>query len=102
MTAGTTEIDPRHAARLADRLRSLITKAEPALQKDELETLSQTASFLDDAAGVERGERVMERPTTGKTYVVHRWIELGDAGVIALESEPAAPEKIEAEDGGAG
>jgi len=32
---------------------------------------------------------------TGDTYVVKKWIELGDAGVIALESEPAADDEAE-------
>ena len=90
MTIITSEIDVQRAGQLAARLRNLITR-------DELETLGQTASFLDDAAGVERGERVMQSPTTGKTYVVHRWIELGDAGVIALSSKPAPEDEVEGE-----
>jgi hypothetical protein len=99
MTDGTPEFDAGHAAQLADRLRGIAMEAEPALQKDELETLGQTASFLDDAAGLERGERVVQSPTTGNAYVVRRWIDLGDAEVIALDSEPATPEEIEDEEG---
>lgn len=89
MTAGTPEeVDARHAAQLADRLRDITMESRPALADDQLEALNKAAELLDDAAGVERGERVMESPTTGETYIVEKWIELGDAGVIALESDP--------------
>jgi hypothetical protein len=93
MTTLTSEIDARHAAQLAERLRAITMESRPALADDQLDVLDEAAGFLDDAAGVERGERVMESSMTGETYVVHKWIDLGDAGVIALAKEPAEDEE---------
>jgi hypothetical protein len=87
MTTVTSEIDARHAARLAERLRRIVMEAEPALEPDEMGVLSETADFPDDAAGVERGERLTQSPTTGQTYAVRKWIDLGDGEIIALAKE---------------
>jgi hypothetical protein len=89
MTTVTSQIDALHAAHLAERLRSVVTRAEPALEPDELETLTETAAYLDETAGVQRCERRMQSPATGETYVVHKWIDLGDGCVTALAKEPA-------------
>jgi len=64
MTTVTSEIDAQRAAQIADRLRGIATAAEPALESAELVFLDKTADFLDDAAGVERGERVMQSSAT--------------------------------------
>ena len=95
MASEPSEFDARHAAQLADRLRDITMESRPALVDDQLDVLDEAAGVLDDAAGVERGERMMEISMTGDTYVVKKWIELGDAGVIALESEPAADDEAE-------
>ena len=88
MTTVTSEIDAQRAARLAEGLRAIGRKAEPALEPDELDHIDVTAAKLEEAAHVEHGERVMQSPATGETYVVQKWIDLGDAGVIALSKEP--------------
>jgi hypothetical protein len=96
MTTVTSEIDAQHAARLAQRLRRVIMEAEPALEPDEMGSLGEAADFLDDAAGVKRGIRLKQSAVTGETYVVRKWIDLGDGKVIALEKEPAEDENKEA------
>jgi len=94
MTTVTSEIDVQHAARLAERLREIMTAAEPALEPDEMGALDETADFLEDAAGVERGKRLKQSPVTGETYVVRKWIDLDDGQVIALEKEPADEDMV--------
>ena len=97
MTTVTSEIDARHAARLASRLRGIVMEAEPALEPDEMGYLDEAADFLDDAAGVEYGKRLKQSPATGETFVVRKWIDCGDGQIIALAKEPAEDEEQEAE-----
>jgi len=92
MTTVTSEIDAQHAARLAERLRSIVTEAEPALGPSEMAFLDEAADFLDDAARVERGERLKQSPVTGQMFVVRKWIDLGDGKITALAKEPAEDE----------
>lgn len=61
--------------------------AEPALEPEELNTLSEVAEFLEDAACIETGEQIMESPTTETKYRVTRWIDAGDGQVVALAKE---------------
>jgi len=97
MTTVTAEIDAQNAARLAERLRSIVMEAEPALRPDEMGYLKTAANLLDDAAGVERGKQLKESPVTGETYVVRKWIDLGEGKIIALAKEPADGEGEEAD-----
>lgn len=97
MTTVTAEIDARKAARLADRLRDVVTDAEPPLEPEEMAVLDKTACFLDRAAGVKHGAIIKQSPLTGETYVVEKWIDLDDGGIIALAEEPADDEGTEAE-----
>jgi len=87
MTTVTAQIDARHAARLADRLRRIATEAEAALESGEMGYLDQAADFLEDAAGVERGKQVKQSTVTGEVYVVSKWINRGDGQVVALTKE---------------
>ena len=95
MTTVTSEIDAREAARLADRLRDVIREAEPALEPDEMNVLGEAATFLDEAADVKRGMQLKQSPLTSETYVVRKWIDLNNGGIIALEKEPAEDEATE-------
>jgi hypothetical protein len=97
MTTVSSEIDAREATRLADRLRDVVREAEPALEPDEMNVLDEAANFLDDAAGVKYGTRFKQSPLTSQTYVVRKWIDLGDGKTIALEKESAGDEGTEAE-----
>jgi hypothetical protein len=88
MTTVVAEIDARHAARLALRLRGIATKGEPALEPDQSGLLKEAADFLEDAAGVERGKQVKQSTVTGEVFVVRKWIDRGDGQVVALTKEP--------------
>jgi len=98
MTTVTSEIDAQRAAQLADLLRDITMESRPALADAQLDVLNKTADFLDDAARIERGERMMTSPTTGETYVVRKWIKRGDDGFIALSKEPAEDEEASGDD----
>ena len=97
MTTVTAEVDAREAARLADRLRGVVMVAEPVLEPEEMGVLDEAASFLDDAAGFERGMQLKQSPLSGEIYIVEKWIELDDGKVIALEKGPAEDEDTEAD-----
>lgn len=82
-----TVVDATRAAQLVSDLRALSRNAEPALEPDELRTLSEAAEFLEDAACIETGEEIMESPVTEAKYRVTRWIDAGDGQVVALAKE---------------
>jgi hypothetical protein len=82
-----SDIDATRAAQLVNDLRGVSRRAERALEADELRTLNQVANFLESAACIETGERIMESPATGTTYRVTRWIDAGGGQVVALAKE---------------
>jgi hypothetical protein len=82
-----TVVDATRAAQLVSELRGVSRTAEPALEASELETLSEVADFIEEAACIDTGERIMESPVTDTKYRVTRWIEAGDEQVVALAKE---------------
>ena len=82
-----SEVDPHRAAQLASDLRGIITAAEPALEADELQTLSEVAEFVEDAGCIKTGEKRMWSELTGQEYRVTRWVEVGDGKIMALSKQ---------------
>jgi hypothetical protein len=91
-----TMVDATRAAQLVSDLRGVSRAAEPALEADELQTLSEVAEFLEETACIETGECYQESPITEKTYRVTRWIDAGDGQVVALAKEEVDREEVEA------
>jgi hypothetical protein len=88
-----SEINVHQANRIVDNLSEVMHRAEPALEEDELKKLSRAISFVEDAAGIETGERIMNSEMTDQRYIVTRWADLGDGQMLALS-------KREIDDGG--
>ena len=82
-----TTVDPNDADRLVTDLHRVLRDAEPALTDTERETLEATIEWIEDAACIETGERLMDNPATDMTYRVTRWIDAGDGNVIALSKQ---------------
>lgn len=82
-----TVVDADRADQLVSDVHAVVTAAEPALEDDELETLSEVVEFIEDVACIETGERIMESPITEKKYRVTRWIDAGEGQVVALAKE---------------
>lgn len=89
-----TSVDATRAAQLVSDLRGVTHTAEAALQPEELQTLSEVAEFLKDAANIETGEQYMESELTEKTYRVTRWIDAGDGQIVALSKHEVEPEEV--------
>lgn len=82
-------IDVDRADQIVREIEGLVTMAEPALEADELETLNDAMDFIEDAAGIQTGEKLMDSPTTGTTYRVTRWVDAGEGQVVALAKTEA-------------
>lgn len=91
-----TLVDATRADQLLTDLRRVTRYAEPALEDEELQTLSEVADWIENTACIETGECIKESPTTEKTYRVTRWIDAGDGQVIALSKEEIDDPEAEA------
>lgn len=89
-----TVVDSARTAQLVSDLRGVTHTAEPALEADELQILSEVAEFLEDVACIETGEQYMESPMTKKTYRVTRWVDGGEGQIMALAKEEVDPEEV--------
>lgn len=79
-----SEVDVDRADQLVRELEGLVTMAEPALEENELESLNDAMGFIEDVAGIETGKQFMESEMTDRTYLVTRWVEMGDGQIMAL------------------
>jgi hypothetical protein len=80
-------IDPERADNVARRLQHLAHSAEAALEPDELEAVDEAVTLIEEYAGIQHGDRIMNSRLSGHTYRVTRWVELDEDRMIALEKE---------------